>query len=572
MPLAAVGLFIMTLGVLATLNLGQAVYEKIKLQNTADSAAYTLAAIEARTFNYIAFLNRTQIAHYNTAMVIQSYLSWAGFYLTLFGLGVDMDVALRKAAKQGEDDNTSCPKGIKCLYTAVKVALMAFEQLYVQMRKMSLEIYERADKEGHELIEAIGIFNRDVVYQTQLARAVLINAHIASGMQSYISDMDPELSFTEGESSVLNYLVNMALNSIEYYQTFDNAGGLNPSMFSILQDLKNVYPVQSGKYYEQNHEKKFQDAWGIMAELCHATRTPRFVSNRSGSATVSLITPAFIIVSGGKMGQTKFTKKVSGLNSPRISEIGDSTHYPDPPSLSSDDYLTSGNATGFLGLVFGSYMAKPNSLGDAITAYKDSGDHYYYDGQKKMDPMMMVVPMPSPSPDGPKLANHSHDSNRWPGFAPFIKFKPKADSSMDYNQPSTWIFLNKSHKDFQTKKKRAPWFTKFTWKNGQQIAELDTTIGGSRNSYFLEGVSVLSRGMAYYHRRGNWTEHPNFFNPFWRARLAPVGQKLQSFWDRWVTSKMTTSSDDAVVKAMVNILRNAQMDLFTSFITGLITH
>ncbi|MFH1130566.1 MAG: pilus assembly protein TadG-related protein [Pseudomonadota bacterium] len=68
LPLAAIGIFAMCLGALATMNLGQAVYQKIKMQNTTDSAAYSLAAMEARTFNYIAFLNRTQIAHYNAAM------------------------------------------------------------------------------------------------------------------------------------------------------------------------------------------------------------------------------------------------------------------------------------------------------------------------------------------------------------------------------------------------------------------------------------------------------------------------------------------------------------------------
>ena len=94
LPMAAVGIFAVTLGVLATLNLGQAVHQKIKLQNTADSAAYTLAAMEARTFNYIAFLNRVQIAHYNTAMVVQSYLTWVGFQVSIFGTAAERNEAL----------------------------------------------------------------------------------------------------------------------------------------------------------------------------------------------------------------------------------------------------------------------------------------------------------------------------------------------------------------------------------------------------------------------------------------------------------------------------------------------
>ena len=34
--------------------------------------------------------------------------------------------------------------------------------------------------------------------------------------------------------------------------------------------------------------------------------------------------------------------------------------------------------------------------------------------------------------------------------------------------------------------------------------------------------NAVARAMTYYHRPGNWKEHPNFFNPFWRAKLAPV--------------------------------------------------
>ncbi len=40
----------------------------------------------------------------------------------------------------------------------------------------------------------------------------------------------------------------------------------------------------------------------------------------------------------------------------------------------------------------------------------------------------------------------------------------------------------------------------------------------------IEGLNVISRGQTYYHRPGNWAEQPNFFNPYWRPRLASVYQ------------------------------------------------
>ena len=42
------------------------------------------------------------------------------------------------------------------------------------------------------------------------------------------------------------------------------------------------------------------------------------------------------------------------------------------------------------------------------------------------------------------------------------------------------------------------------------------------------GMNVISRGQTYYHRPGNWTEQPNFFNPYWRPRLAAVWQGKDS--------------------------------------------
>ena len=76
---AAVGLLIMVMGVLATPQIGHAVYEKIRLQNNADAAAYSLATVEAKTFNFFAYANRAMIGHYVSMMVWASWLSFLSF-------------------------------------------------------------------------------------------------------------------------------------------------------------------------------------------------------------------------------------------------------------------------------------------------------------------------------------------------------------------------------------------------------------------------------------------------------------------------------------------------------------
>lgn len=593
MPMAAVGLFAMVLGVLATLNLGQAVHEKIRLQNTADAAAYSLAAMEARTFNYIAFLNRVQIAHYNTAMVVQSYMTWVGFHLAHYGTTVDLLSTLHNAVQRGMQmfPHTYPVCVVHCGYVMLNNLMQAIVPGIVQIRDRLIQLREFVDKLGHWIVQAMSIFNDHAVWQTQFSRAVILNGHILTGMQSYIGAMDPDISFTSGRSALLNMFVNAALNSIEYYQTFDNASGVNPFIYGVMQDMQRVGP--GGAYRSpQNLDEPAKEAYRLMTELCHATRTPQFVSNRQGGINPIMLPGAGMwnpILTGSKLGQTKFTEE-DELSGAEVTAIGSEGNYEVGKTISSDDFMRQG--TGFamanaLAAIATVNYTGNNKLGDAVAGYEEGFKHYLYTGPDSTSNNTIspdgsgVIAYPPPGGQASSEEEETHsrtEYGNWPGYAPFFKFKPNSDRTRDYNQPSTWIFLNKHHRDFQTAdgshapETRAPWYSNFSWTNGGDVARLNTAIGGSRNSYLFEGLNVLSRGMAYYHRPGHWKEHPNFFNPYWRARLAPVGQKLQNFWDRYVTSNITSDSDSAVIRGMVNFLRNAQMDLFTAAITSLITH
>jgi hypothetical protein len=156
----------------------------------------------------------------------------------------------------------------------------------------------------------------------------------------------------------------------------------------------------------------------------------------------------------------------------------------------------------------------------------------------------------------------TRDNNHpWAGLAPFPHFepgdyssdctKPTADGSLsqmaerkdDFNQPSSWVLLNKSSDELKNKKTDDTGAThntpallnptgKISFSVGKSAAtlEMDNTrmklgIGGLTIS---DGMTVISRGQTYYHRPGNWAEQPNFFNPYWRPRLAAVWQGKES--------------------------------------------
>jgi hypothetical protein len=94
--LGALMILILSLATLATLNIGHNITERVRLQNTADASAYSMAAMEARAFNFYAFANRTQVSHYVAAMVWQSMLSFAYFleaaFTDLLGVVLTADI------------------------------------------------------------------------------------------------------------------------------------------------------------------------------------------------------------------------------------------------------------------------------------------------------------------------------------------------------------------------------------------------------------------------------------------------------------------------------------------------
>jgi len=71
---------------LVTFNSGQLSYHRIKLQNTADAAAYSAAVAEARDLNFAAYMNRGMIANQVAVAQIVSLTGWSrNFYDTYNG-------------------------------------------------------------------------------------------------------------------------------------------------------------------------------------------------------------------------------------------------------------------------------------------------------------------------------------------------------------------------------------------------------------------------------------------------------------------------------------------------------
>jgi hypothetical protein len=562
MPLAALGLLIMVLSIIATMNLSQAVYQKMRTQNAADAAAYSLAAMEARAFNFIALTNRTQVTHYNTALVLQSYLSYAGFVMAISHTTRDL---VKIAGEVTQKIAEMTPYPYRAVLEALARAYKAYAQIMTGVFRFAGFGYKLLHKVVSLAVDAISRFNKYAIWEMQFIRLLLVNSHLITGMYEFIQGNDPEMGLTS-KNMWFNVLLASVLNSLEFRSVFDRGAGLNPfwadALFLGMRDYR--------RYKFNPDEPSVEKAMAVMAEMINASRNNQGIYDRSGGAFS-------LAIWGSKKGHTKVVDKAE-INPVEIKRIRDDpkNYIEGADTLASDDFMSAG--MGWFGFPGMGLLVNAGKLGDAIYADDEGGEHYRYresgtspGGPGGQGDTLAMPPLISIEDTmETKTGNEANHNFR---MAPYFKFRPNSEPFADYGQPSTWIFLNKHHENFQTGDSERPWHYKFDFTHGQMpTASLDTTIGGKNNSYLFEGVNVISRGMVYYHRPGCWSEHPNFFNPFWRARLAPVGGALQNIFNRFVSSRINTSSDNQIIRMIVNFVRNMVADFFLRIVTAVMTH
>ena len=183
--------------------------------------------------------------------------------------------------------------------------------------------------------------------------------------------------------------------------------------------------------------------------------------------------------------------------------------------------------------------------------------------------------------------NHLTNANQYYfGIAPYVKFLPNSDRKVDYNQPSTWMIMNLSPDKYMQGKH-------WNFSHSNDISGTSSGSGG-RNALSTDpimddgnkfsefkmfnildpGINVMSRARVYYHRPGNWNEHPNFFNPYWRAQLAPIAPKIGALIGRALNIDPDTKSNvpsSGVIGKLSNF-KSALGDMFANLLSRIITH
>jgi|GEM_PF-814441 len=652
--LAALMVLVMSIAVLTTVNIGHTVHERIRLQNTADAASYSMAAMEARAFNFYAYANRTQVSHYVSAMMWQSLLSLIysaeGFFTDLYGFMRTLNPCA------GDTDDIfwkiACPI-LENLIPYVSQVLKAIGRIMTGYRDYFLKpfqtLVQTANPDlpiGRYVIPAHRVLN-GVMYFASQAVMVSASSHVTQSTQAVIDANDTNLT------SLTSQLATGLYSECLFSQAHNPHSGGKPLAPNTWKD-----PFKPLDVTKNAGNDPIARAKRAMGGITNATRygcdaeggvCPQgFITNRRIGDLLPLPDSlGFLrdILNGGvdagplfkfgKMGQTRMLSagfpRVNALRDGRgpgqegrnfIRDWNDSVNpwgmTAQGDNMGSDDpyWLKFGPAE--IDVVVGKadnpvsctenddywkcfgenrkgkgvpsrgdsaklpykHMMKPSiwALNDNDSGSVKGGLHWRVHYPNNSERWIDHKP-----PGGSEREYGIHEericllkllfcwhrtsvytanirpakdrNHPWGGVVPFMHFEPgqlgavcsptanadmlnAAPRTADFNQPTTWVALNKTPEQIVNRNNadnvgtNAPALLndqgKITFNFASDTDGLEMMNNRKKFLGLVEGLNVISRGQTYYHRPGNWAEQPNFFNPYWRPRLASVYQGRHS--------------------------------------------
>ena len=610
--IAAIGLLVVAMVVLATATLGNAIHEKVRLQNAADAAAYSTAAVQARAFNFYSFTNRTMVSHYAAIMLLQSYLVVATFIFSaintvlsvvnVFGaicagecqIGCDLlelipkvgpfikavaviagaiDMALGwisdaiRTILWGTDDGAF--RGLDYLvgWVATRAFVAANWILYLaQLTVMSAttafvvtggrqvidESYEGTGRESPEHglsvvgddLGPVALFN-----QWQWARAHDANALNAvppghpeallgslglwnpeDWLEEDMWDVDPGVQRAQRIMTEISnatrpspFVYNRSLDGTMVGSILDTISDATAGFFNleVHGETKMITPSWPGHDFENPGEC---NDYGALYDECDlrtgATRAGRTYMPQGGSIVADQWMLIAYRIGGETIGGFDMTESEMGINFPDwvpsfFANIFNHKFTPGARQSALAATHRSTSQSDRWGWHCSTHLKEtkfPNIPGVCVITWRTIDDE--------------ASDCDRPEPNEREGGNHP-----WWGVTPFVKFNPsrEAGALKDFHQPNVFVWLHQPPEQIN----RDPMLQQTLISLGGWEAEIDTSVeaDGEIAAMLGPGFHAIARAMAYYHRPGNWNEHPNFFNPFWRAKLEPVAPVLAELAD-----------------------------------------
>ena len=561
--LMAVTAALLAFTLFTTFSIGKAIRERVQLQNAADASAYSLAVMEARAFNFYAYTNRAIVSHYVAMMAIYGHMSYLAYYE-----GVLRDLAVAWGCQQGGFNIQDQLWAWLAFWCGVCVASWGSdcEQCIGDSDCVPNEV-DQIQNICQDLNSHLQDVDNDLGYPSSTG-SCMEKLH------------DFALQHREGASASLGPFsagTGFSLTLRNEQQAMDN---------DVLHALGSplTLPPGQGQDLTQEIAKQFDPHYGVGKDSAHALLvTAMSVEGVPGGKTsgyCDAVTSPLCLTSNFTSLSTQQQAANASRYGPAL--IGSSDWLRDRPDgmlslinaeiiakwfrlyprtaglisgtgMSRETTDPSGNALSVIhSTAQGGYSGSSGGGGSTSLAAEDHGDlfstdlaciQYLSPTLYWSSPQVWVYSEPKGDSvvhwaDGSET--HTSDYNMGGcvgsqcglGYGT-INFNPSSDAAQLFNQPHTWAVVTKSFNDgnltaaetgrnYGDTTDQGPFAMKrqMGWGSGQTYTY--------NNGITQSGVSgrdamyAVSQGLAYYHRPGDWQEPPNFYNPFWRAKLQPI--------------------------------------------------
>ncbi len=454
--LGCITLLVLAVMLMLSLNITNAIHEKIRLQNHADAQAYSVAVLEARAYNSLAYSNRAIASAFVAQMSVHAWMAVATqaaanhqAFAMAFGVAAAFETAL------------GCyPYNFSHCFCVFRAGINAIRHLS-KSRTVGNKVKDNEDA-FNNAVQALSTMIR-LLHAEQ---TLIVNGTNARAIQ-VINKLKQTNLLPDGQNSM-------------------PVAALNSGHFTC--PLEGVSAVGIGGNCSGSSKNK-EERSKIMAHVANGSR-----HNFAKGSANPILFPGVAHIGTDYMMNSNYLKGLqnnSGTNTITFGvRAAAGTNNSGSASAGQNLEKVSAGTTTTVVTVLG-WQHTPVAVG--MRSSSIASDHSR----------------------GHHSMGHDPDHDKLPYCAEndcFVNFK-MGNSGSDYNQPSTF---GGATQDLRKAPHATPWEINSQGKITMDIdngGQLGLTLVPTKR-----GIAV-GKGKVYFHQLGNWRVPPNLFDPLWRAKL-----------------------------------------------------
>lgn len=473
--LTAMSMLIISLMMMLSFNLSRAIHSRIALQQHSDATAFSTAVVQARTLNYLAYTNRAIAASLVAQTNLHATMAAASAAPELFRAGAisfgvlsAMEAFLCWLATPPPVGPGIASMAVHCPHIAQAAAViprMNREARTWRRRARQLDApFRRAVQQLDAMMEHL--------YRSEQAMVTWTETFLVSGDISELRDKNAPQSTA----------VPMALR------------GINAQKFACTIDGAAYSSCTEPTLRQRNRSRILTNVANASRTSWGAARDPMY---HFGPQVMQRLMNGVQRRGLTNLTGASGTAKIIDRNS--RGQLHDGSRTREGRVVGADEHVSVFTYPFICMLAVGYGEASA----DIYTGQRGRGRHNHRSSH-------------SGSHNGFQGSNRASGTGCLTQGNCFIRFRGDSRRDQDFGQPKVYA-MGSTQLRLDKQGQGAAWEINDQGTVNFEHGDQGT---GTLNLRSGEGAAV-SKAMVYYHRLGDWREHPNMFNPFWRAKLHP---------------------------------------------------